>query len=299
MTASSVLMIEPRNFISNPETVSDNFFQASSADIPAEEINIMVSLEFSSLKTKLEENGIEVNLYWQQDDLDTPDAMYPNNWFSTHGNGRLIIYPMRALNRRLERRISILNVLKKKYPVHIDLAPNENKGAFLEGTGSLVLDHERKIAYASLSERTSSNLLFEWSRLMGYELVLFTSYDKEGRVIYHTNVMLCIADKYAIVCLDAIPGMDEKRQVKTRLEETNHVIIAVTLPQMHHFCANCLQLQNSQGEKFLVMSDNAYEHFTDEQRATIEKFNPVIHTNLRTIEKYGGGGARCMLAELF
>jgi hypothetical protein len=299
MTASSVLMIEPKNFISNPQTVGDNFFQASPIDTFTEEINTKAIIEFYSLKEKLEAAGIDIHLYKQEDTLDTPDALYPNNWFTTHRNGTLIIYPMLAPNRRLERRSGILKDLKKKYPLQIDLVPNENKNTFLEGTGSLVIDHNNSIVYASLSERTSTNLLFEWSRLMKHELVLFSSYDMNDKLIYHTNVMMCLSEKFAIVCLDAIPGMDEKRQVKTRLEETNHQVIEISLAQMHHFCANCLQLQNSNGERYLIMSDNAFQHFTPDQLERIHIFSRIIHSDLSTIEKYGGGGARCMLAELF
>jgi hypothetical protein len=299
MTASSVLMIEPKNFISNPQTAGDNFFQASVPDNFTEEINKKASEEFLSLKNKLEGAGIAVRTFSQNDSLETPDAIYPNNWFSTHPNGTLFLYPMLAPNRRLERRESIVRWLGNNYPKKIDLSPNEGKNSFLEGTGSLVLDHDNKIAYASLSERTSTNLLFEWSRLMNYELVLFSSYDQNDKLIYHTNVMMCIADGFAIVCIDAIQNADEKRQVKLRLEETSHRVIEISLTQMHHFCANCLLLQNQKGDSFLIMSDNAFEHFMDEQIKAINNYCRIIHSDLSTIEKYGGGGARCMLAELF
>jgi hypothetical protein len=299
MTASSVLMIEPKNFISNPQTAADNFFQSAEPDISFEEINKKVKAEFQSLCKKLSDSGIEVKIFSQDDNLNTPDAIYPNNWFSTHSKNTIVIYPMLAPNRRLERRLHILKALTEKYPLIIDLSPNENKNSFLEGTGSLVLDHGNKIAYASLSERTSTNLLFEWSRLLNYELVLFSSYDINDKLIYHTNVLLCVAEEFAIVCLDAIQSHDEKRQVRTRLEETNHVLVHITLAQMHHFCANCLQLKNQNGEKFLVMSDDAFNHFTASQLETIQSFSKIIHSDLSTIEKYGGGGARCMLAELF
>jgi hypothetical protein len=299
MAASSVLMIEPKNFITNPQTVGDNFFQAMPADTPVEEINAEAEKEFFSLKEKLESNGIEVVLFSQDDKLQTPDAIFPNNWFSTGKTGTLILYPMRAENRRPERRINILNFLKNKYPLHIDLTRNEDKGLYLEGTGSLVLDHENRIAYASLSERTSSNLLFEWGRLAKYELVLFSSYDKNEKAVYHTNVVMSLADKFAIVCLDAITGADDKRRVKTKLEETNHHFISITREQMHHYCGNCLELQDNKGKKFLVMSDDAFTHFTEQQLQAIQTSCSIIHVNLGTIEKYGGGGARCMLAELF
>jgi hypothetical protein len=299
MSASSVLMIKPKNFISNPQTVGDNFFQSSLKDLTPEEINNRVSGEFTLLKNKLEKAGITVNTFLQEDNLNTPDAIYPNNWFSTHGDGTLITYPMLASNRRLERRQSIIDKLKQKYPTRIDLSQSENRNLFLEGTGSLVLDHKNKIAYASLSERTSSNLLFEWSRLMKYELVLFSSYDKNDKLIYHTNVVMCVADKFAIVCLDAISSLDEKRRVESRLNETDHFIIQINLEQLHHFCGNCLELQNQHGEKYLVMSDDAFHQFTTEQINAITGFAQIIHSDLTTVETYGGGSARCMIAELF
>jgi hypothetical protein len=299
MAASSILMVEPKNFISNPQTVGDNFFQSDPANMMADEVNTNALKEFNLLKNKIEAAGIEIHFYRQDDVLDTPDALYPNNWFSTHSNGTLIIYPMFAPNRRLERRAYILKDLIKKYPIHIDLAPSENRNIYLEGTGSLVIDHDHSIAYASLSERTSTNLLFEWSRVMKYELVLFSSYDINDKLIYHTNVIMCLSEKFAIICLDAIPAMDEKRQVKTRLEETGHELIEISLTQMHHFCANCLQLQNKNKDKYFIMSDNAYHHFSSEQLKIIHTYSKIIHSDLSTIEKYGGGGARCMLAELF
>ena len=192
-----------------------------------------------------------------------------------------------------------MNWLEKKYHKRIDLSINEKKNSFLEGTGSLVLDRINKIAFSSLSERTSTNLVFEWTRLMNYQSLFFSSFDKNEKLIYHTNVMFCLADKFAIVCLEAIQTADEKRQVKSKLEETNHEIIEISKNQLHHFCANCLQLQNKKGELFLIMSDNAFNNFLPEQLNSINNSCRIIHTDLNTIEKHGGGSARCMIAELF
>jgi hypothetical protein len=299
MAASSVLMVEPKDFISNPQTIGDNFFQVVHSDIFSEEINQKAFEEFQGLRMKLEEAGIKVKVFRYTDDLNTPDAIYPNNWFSTHRSKTVVLYPMLAPNRRLERRPAIVNQLKSEYSNQIDLSANENRGLYLEGTGSLAIDHENKVAYASLSERTSTNLLFEWSRLLNYELVLFTSYSRDNKIVYHTNVVMCIGGGFAIVCFDAIKDYDEKRQVQAMLKETNHELIKISLDQMHYFCANCLELQNAAGERFLVMSEEAFLHFTPEQINTIKQRCSIIHADLSTIERYGGGGARCMLAELF
>ncbi len=214
-------------------------------------------------------------------------------------DGYYIQYPMMALNRRLERRHQVISFLDRLYPKTIDLTHVETRGIFLEGTGSLVIDHSNRIAYASLSQRTSSNILFEWSKLTGYEVVIFSSLDKNGEQIYHTNVMMTLCERFAIICLSAIDDEEAKERVVKSLVRTGHELIEISLGQMHHFCGNCLELENNKGERFLVMSDHAYGHFSDFQKMQIEKHCRVLHTNLDTIETFGGGGARCMLAELY
>jgi hypothetical protein len=299
MAARRVLMIEPKNFISNPQTVGDNFFQARQGIATPEELQHVAVKEFNALADMLAQSGIEVHVFRQDDALITPDAVFPNNWFSTMPSGEIVLYPMMAVNRRMERRIPVISFLETLYPKTIDLTHVEMRGIFLEGTGSLVIDHANRIAYASLSQRTSSNILFEWSKLSDYEVIIFSSLDKNGDPVYHTNVMMTICERYAIICLTAIDDEEAKERVIKSLVRTGHELVEITLEQMHHFCGNCLELENSSGEKFLVMSSNAFAHFSDFQKLMIEKHNRILHTSLETIETFGGGGARCMLAELY
>ena len=299
MAARSVLMIEPKNFVSNPQTAGDNFFQHMPAYVTDENIEEKALKEFNSLTKVLKHAGIEVQTFAQRDPVVTPDAVFPNNWFSTMPDGTLVLYPMMAGNRRLERRTPIIQYLSKHYPKLLDLTHDEDRGIFLEGTGSLVIDHLNKIAYASLSQRTSSNMVFEWSKLTGYDTVIFTSYDRNGQVIYHTNVMMCLGEKFAILCSEAIEDEDGRDRVTKSLVQTGHEIIDITFDQMHHFCGNCVELENNKKEKFLLMSSRAYDHFSVEQKNTIQKYCVILHSRLDTIETFGGGGARCMVAELF
>ena len=298
MAARKVLMVEPKHFISNPETVGDNFFQQPGSD-SQEDLTEIAKKEFAGIVNVLKSAGIEVHIFRQDDDLKTPDALFPNNWFSTIPGGTCILYPMMAPNRRLERRANIRKFLSGHYARQIDLTHDEDRGLFLEGTGSLVMDHENRVAYGSLSQRTSSNMAFEWSKLTGYEIVLFTSYDRDRQTIYHTNVMMCIAGKFAIVCLDALEDDDARERVQLSLERTGHEIIEITFDQMHHFCGNCLELENKKEEKFLCMSAQAFGAFTDLQKKQIEKHCTILQSEIHTIETAGGGGVRCMLAELY
>jgi hypothetical protein len=292
-------MVEPRDFVSNPQTLGDNFFQQNPSSISAEELDSKTKKEFDALVEVLADAGIEARVFRQKDSLITPDAVFPNNWFSTMPDGTCVLYPMMAENRRQERRAEILTFLDANYRKIIDLTHDENRGIFLEGTGSLVIDHKNKIAYASLSQRTSSNLIFEWEKLTGYQAILFSSYDKNKQIVYHTNVVMCLAEKFAIVCLDAMEDEDSRDRVKRSLLETGHEIIKISLEQMSQFCGNCLELENPKSEKFLIMSSWAFNHFTEAQMEKIEKHCKILQSDLHTIETFGGGGARCMVAELF
>jgi hypothetical protein len=293
--SEKVLMIEPRGFSFNKKTSADNFFQ-STANIkfPAE----TALKEFQDLKYKLMRAGITVIVVSPEDQLATPDGVFPNNWFSTSPYGHFILYPMMASNRRLERRKDIIDKFRRDYKELIDLSSLEEKDLFLEGTGSLVIDHENKTAYASLSKRTNIDALKEWSTRVGYTLVTFTSYDKNGEIIYHTNVVLSLGDGFAIVCLEAIRDEKEREQLREKLSERNE-LITLTLAQLHAFCGNCLELRNAKGEKFLVMSAQAYNAFTEKQKNTLIRHTSIIYSGLTTIETIGGGSARCMMAELF
>lgn len=294
--SEKILMIEPRGFSMNPETTDDNAFQTQGLiKAPAE----TAMKEFHEFKNKLMKAGIEVMVISPTDDIVTPDGVFPNNWFSTTPYGQLILYPMMATNRRLERRQEIIEKVKPKYSHLIDLTSMEDRKFYLEGTGSLVMDHESKVAYASLSKRTSEEALKEWKKQMEYEIVMFTSHDLNKKTIYHTNVVMTLCDGFSIVCFDAIDDEKEKKALRKRMTEKNTEIIEITLDQMHSFCGNCLGLKNSEGEKFIVMSTQAYQSFTEMQKHRIIRYASIVHSGLSTIEALGGGSARCMIAELF
>ncbi|TAH42224.1 MAG: amidinotransferase [Bacteroidetes bacterium] len=295
--AKNVLLIEPIKFHSNPQTAADNNFQIKSNE--NKNVQELAMIEFNGLERLLKEHGIGVEIIKITDEHQTPDALFPNNWFSTHANGTMVLYPMKAQNRRLERRPSIIEKLHTKYPNLIDLSRNEDRGLYLEGTGSIIIDTKNNRAYAALSERTSSNLLYEWSKKTNYETITFTAYDQNEKVIYHTNVLMTIGEGFCIICTLAIKDTDEKRLVRKSLTETGHEIIDISFDQLNKFCGNCLQLVNESGEKLLLMSSQAFEAFNEKQLMTIQKYSKIIHTPLYTIESHGGGGARCMVAELF
>jgi len=294
---SRVFLIEPLTFGPNPQTSDDNYFQAVS--LISEKEKEQAAIEFSGLKRLLSENGIDVLVHKIKDSLPTPDAHFPNNWFSTHPGGRLVLYPMKAANRRLERRQEIIEQLRKNYPEVIDLSRSEDRGLYLEGTGSIVIDHENKTAYVALSERSSSNLFYEWSKLLGYERVTFSAYDQLQRPVYHTNVMLSIGKGFCIVCLEAVPDRDEQRLLTDSFNRSGLEMVVISHAQMMNFCGNCLQLCNKDGEKFLVMSTRAHDAFDTGQLNVLNKYTRIIHCPLDTIENSGGGSARCMIAELF
>ena len=293
--SEKILMIEPRGFSYNEETGADNFFQTTATLKAPVETAIK---EFHELKNKLMKAGIEVTVISSGDELVSPDAVFPNNWFSTTPQGHLVLYPLMASNRRIERKMDIVDKLKKKYTNVIDLTYLEENKFFLEGTGSLVIDHENKTAYASLSQRTNKEALTEWNKQLNYEINIFESYDQNNEIIYHTNVVMTLGDGFSIICLDAIKE-DKDREVIHKKLSANSELILLTKEQMHSFCGNCIELKNNSGEKFLIMSTQAYLAFTEKQKNRIIRFATIIHSGLSTIETVGGGSARCMIAELF
>jgi hypothetical protein len=212
----------------------------------------------------------------------------------------VLLYPMFAVNRRAERKLHVLDKIRQQFAIKelIDLSGYEREDIFLEGTGSMVLDRDNRIAYACLSPRTHEKALSEFCRRMNYTSVLFEATDGNGQAIYHTNVMMCIADRYVVICLESIPSPLEQQQVTDAITRTGKMIIAITLKQMNHFAGNMLQVENKSGEKLLVMSTQAFESLTEEQVHTLSSFNPILHSPLATIESNGGGSARCMMAEV-
>ena len=304
-TTSNLIMVRPKHFNFNKETAENNHFQKEEKNITEIEIRDKAIKEFNSFSKLLTKKGIEVKIFNDRDDIITTDSVFPNNWISFHENGDVFLYPMYSKNRRKERRSDIVKeLINMGYYVKstIDLTHFEKENKFLEGTGSMVLDRENKICYAAVSERTNHNLLIEFCSKTEYELVSFKSYQSVGnkrKEIYHTNVIMCIADKYAIICLESVDNKKEKEKIIEKLKDTNKKIIKISEDQCSKFAGNMLQVENVKNEKFLIMSGSAFNSLDDKQLATINEFNEIIYSDLKTIEKLGGGSARCMIAENF
>jgi len=290
-------MIRPVNFSFNEETAGNNAFQVKAC---TDNVQVKALEEFDRFVDLLRKNGVNVTVVEDTPQPRTPDALFPNNWISFHDNETVILYPMYAPNRRAERKEHVLEKIDKQFKVanRIDLSDYEKNNLFLEGTGSMVLDRENNIAYACLSPRTDKKVLNEFCRRMNYKPVTFTAVDNKGRPIYHTNVMMCVADKYVVICIDSIPDSKEKENVIAEIENTGKEIIDINYEQLNHFAGNMLQVANNEGEKLLVMSTQAYQSLTHEQVEELSAYNRIIHSSLNTIETNGGGSARCMMAEI-
>ena len=293
-------MVYPKNFRSNVLTIDDNTFQKSSSNLSNNEIKNKAVEEFELLYNKIQSQGIKVTVFKDSRNVDTPDAVFPNNWISFHKDNKAITYPMFAKNRRLERTplvIECLNNYGKNISIDYDYSNFENDNLFLEGTGSLVLDRLNKIAYCSLSQRSNEELVNRFCIDMGYNPVVFKSYH-QNKPIYHTNVLLSICNKFSVVCLESIINKKERQSVTDSLISSGLKIIDIDINQMSSFGANCIQLNGNKGP-VLVMSSKAYSSFTNNQLDIIQKNTQIIHSSLENIENNSGGSARCMIAELF
>ena len=292
-----LLMIEPVNFGFNAETAVNNTFQVNTN----ENLQLQALNEFNAFVKLLRENKIDVTVIKDTTDPFTPDSIFPNNWISFHEDGTVFLYPMYASNRRKERKDHIIEKLKTIFQVDCinDLSHFENEHIFLEGTGSMVLDRDNRIAYACISPRTDAGLLNEFCRINNYSAVIFSSKDMNGIDIYHTNVMMCIAAQFAVVCLESIVDNIERENVINKLTETNKEIIDISLQQLNSFAGNMLQVRNNDNELLLIMSTQAYQSLAPEQVNRLSKYNRLVHSSLNTIETAGGGSARCMMAEIF
>lgn len=295
---SNILMIRPVQFGFNAETAVNNAFQKEQKNADTQALALQ---EFDAFVNVLQKNGVDVTVVQDTAVPHTPDSIFPNNWVSFHQDGSLITYPMYAPNRRAERKEHVLQAIGNKFIVTTkkDLSSYEQKGLFLEGTGSMVLDRENKIAYACLSARTSLAVLQDFCDEQNYQPAYFHASDAKGKEIYHTNVMMCIADRYAVICLDAITDVTEKNTIISLLEKTNKEIIPISIAQMEQFAGNMLQVENTTGEKLLIMSTQAFKSLKPAQINRLETFNRILHSPLDTIETNGGGSARCMMAEIF
>ncbi|MBK9489579.1 MAG: amidinotransferase [Haliscomenobacter sp.] len=300
-TTDTVLMVRPAHFGFNEETAANNAFQVNDQSLSAIEIQEKAKAEFDAFVAKLRSVGVNVIVVEDTSDPLTPDAVFPNNWVTFHQDGLIITYPMFAHKRRLERREDVLNDLGQHYAItnHVRMEGHEAQEKYLEGTGSMILDRPNRLVYACLSPRTDPELLEEFSRITGYTPVLFHAVDGQGQDIYHTNVMMALGETFVVIVMDSIRDAEDKSDLLAYFDAAGKEVIDLSLEQMMSFAGNMLQVRNSSGQTFLVMSTQAYQSLTPAQIAQIEKHTQILHSPIDTIETYGGGSARCMMAEVF
>ncbi len=299
-STADVLMIRPACFAANPQTIESNRFQHVGADTA--QLQAAAQQEFNALASRLTQAQVRVHVFEDTVEPAKPDAIFPNNWFSTHADGSLVLYPMLAQNRRLERRNDIVDKLRDSGGFNvtrtIDLSSYEKEGRYLEGTGSLVLDRINRIAYACRSPRTDPDVLGDFARQLGYESALFDAVDSTGTPIYHTNVVMCVGTRFAVICSEALREK-ERDAVLDLLRMTGHEVIELSQDQISAFAGNMLELQNSDAQTLVALSASAAAVLDDQQRETLERFGgPLVIAPIPTIERYGGGSVRCMLAEV-
>lgn len=298
-------MVRPSAFRLNEETAVNNYYQTSDTRLQRKDVNKLAQEEFDAMVQKLKNAGVNVVIFHDDGSQDTPDSVFPNNWVSFHENGDIALYPMFAVNRRRERREEVINRLEEtgfKIKNIVDYTPAEDDELFLEGTGSLVLDRINQKAYCALSPRADEELLIEFCEDFEYTPVIFTAFQTvngDRLPIYHTNVMMCIAKDFAVICLDCIDDKKERKNVLQHLKEDGKEIIVITEDQVNQFAGNMLEVQNDNGNSITVMSQSAFESLTSQQRSSIEKYSKILSSSLNTIETLGGGSARCMMAEVF
>lgn len=291
-------MIRPVRFEFNAQTAVNNAFQSAATEADTAR---KAREEFDAFAATLQKNGVDVTIVDDTPEPHTPDSVFPNNWVSFDSNGTLLLYPMFAENRRAERKQHVLDAITSKFEVKdkIDLSHWEHQSVFLEGTGSMVFDREKRIAYACLSPRTHREVMEDFCRKMDYIPVMFDATDDTGNPIYHTNVMMCVADRYVVICLDSIKDASQQKQVADKILQSGKEIIPISMEQMNRFAGNMLQVENKSGEKLLVMSSQAFHSLNNQQKQKLSGFNQIVHSPLDIIETNGGGSARCMLAEVF
>ena len=293
-----ILMVRPFQFYFNQQTAANNFFQSN---INIENANELAIAEFDAMVEKLRAHQIKVNVVQDTKDPSTPDSIFPNNWVSTHTNGTLCLYPMYAENRRAERKSSVIEFLQSNYKIEntLDLTDLEKEGIFLEGTGSMVLDHQNKIAYGCLSERLDKEAFISWCDKMQFKPITFKAVDDNAQPIYHTNVLMCMANQFVVICLDSIPNEQERQMLLDSFARTNKEVIEISQDQLNHFAGNMLQVFDITEKPHLIMSEQAYKSLHTAQLKSLEKYNPLLPISIPTIEALGGGSTRCMMAEIY
>tara|TARA_R110000868_G_scaffold160472_2_gene390118 strand:+ start:1006 stop:1938 length:933 start_codon:yes stop_codon:yes gene_type:complete len=303
-TTNTILMVRPVSFRMNEQTAVNNYYQEDIDLLPAT-VNAKAQKEFDNYVEKLKAVGIHVIVVNDTNEYDTPDSVFPNNWVSFHENGDVGLYPMFAENRRLERREDILDKLEVEgFKINnvIDYTSAEEEDVFLEGTGSVILDRVNKKAYCALSPRANEDLFIEFCEDFEYFPVVFTAnqtVDGQRKAIYHTNVMMSIAETFAVICLSSIDDKKERKNVISHLKADGKEIIDITETQVANFAGNMLQVKAANNERYLIMSEAAYNSLTKAQISTLEKHTKILSSSLHTIETCGGGSARCMMAEIF
>lgn len=299
-TASTILMIRPAAFGFNEETAANNFFQQNIRQTDSPAVRQSAIKEFDNMVTVLKDLGIEVLVIDDTDNPVKPSAVFPNNWISTLPDGIISVFPLYAPNRRAEKREDILKMLAEKFVVKDvqDWGEFEVEGKFLEGTGSMVMDHDNRVIYACYSPRTDVSVLEKFANANNYRAIIFAATDKKGHAVYHTNVVMTLAENFAVLCEEAIEEEWELIAVKQLLESTGHDIIRITREQMSAFAGNMLQVKNNEGEKFLVMSQTAFSCLNIEQREQLSSRCQLLPIPVPTIERVEGGSVRCMMAEV-
>lgn len=300
-STSKVLMVRPVRFGFNEQTAGNNSFQKRGYELSAQD---MALEEFDNFVSLLRANNVDVVVVEDTPEPHTPDSIFPNNWFSTHASGELVLYPMCAPNRRLERKESVLNVIKEigergKMRRIVDLTHWESEKLFLEGTGSLIFDRKNRIVFACRSPRCDIAVLEDLCEKLDYEFLDFGAYDRDGKPIYHTNVMMCVGDKFVVACLDSIKNIDERTEFISFVEDCDKELIEISIDQMEQFAGNMLQLRSTGGDPLLIMSATAKRALTTDQLESLMSYCKIISPELESIETNGGGSARCMLAEIF
>jgi hypothetical protein len=304
-TTNTILMIRPINFRMNEQTAINNYYQRVLDNLIPASVNLKAQQEFDDYVQKLQGIGVNVVVVEDTKDFDTPDSIFPNNWISFHADGSVGLYPMFAENRRLERREDILDTLEKHgFLIEniVDYTSAEEEKVFLEGTGSMILDRENKKAYCAISPRADEELFIEFCEDFEYSPVIFSAnqtIENKRLAIYHTNVMMCIAETFVIVCLASIDNKAERKNILKNFKEDGKKVIDISEEQVNNFAGNMLQVRGKNDELFLIMSQSAFNSLTQTQKSQINNHCKIISSSLDTIEACGGGSARCMMAEVF
>lgn len=298
--ASAILMIRPAAFGYNNETAANNFFQHNPG-LSRELLHKKALAEFDAMVKKLETEEVELLLVEDSPEPPKPDAIFPNNWLSTSAAGQVFIYPMFAPSRRAEKRDDIIQLLARDFTVTDvqDWSEYEAEGRFLEGTGSMVVDHDNRMIYAAISERTNLSVLEKFARANDFQAVVFLATDKNNQPVYHTNVVMSLGEKFAVICEDAIEEEWERIAVTQLLESTGHTLIPITREQMHCFAGNMLEIKNRKGESLIILSTTALDALRPEQQQVLRQFGKLVPVSVPVIEQVEGGSVRCMIAEIF